>query len=59
VKARPEYDRTTGLFIKDMPLEVFAFWPVGDYVLPPAVNGKCLKMNVVTSNCTNPKAQPI
>jgi hypothetical protein len=30
----------TGQFAKDLPLEVFGFWQVEDYVPPPAVNGK-------------------
>lgn len=30
----------TGQFVKDLPLEVFGFWQVEDYVPPPAVNGK-------------------
>jgi len=30
----------TGQLVKDLPLEVFGFWQVEDYVPPPAVNGK-------------------
>jgi hypothetical protein len=30
----------TGQFVKDLPLEVFGFWQVEDYVPPPAENGK-------------------
>lgn len=30
----------TGQFVKDLPLEVFGFWQVEDYVPPPAVDGK-------------------
>jgi xeroderma pigmentosum group C-complementing protein len=30
----------SGQFVKDLPLEVFGFWQVEDYVPPPAENGK-------------------
>ncbi|XP_069680610.1 DNA repair protein complementing XP-C cells homolog [Periplaneta americana] len=40
VKARPKYDKMSGQFVKDLPLEVFGSWQVEDYIPPPAVDGK-------------------
>ena len=40
VEARPKYDRMNGQFVKNLPLEVFGFWQVEDYVPHAAVNWK-------------------
>ncbi|XP_075234735.1 DNA repair protein complementing XP-C cells homolog [Lycorma delicatula] len=40
VKARPKYDKMTGQVIKDLPLHLFGYWQVTDYIPPPAVDGK-------------------
>ncbi|BES90876.1 repair protein [Nesidiocoris tenuis] len=39
VKARPKHDKGTGAVIKDLPLPLFGYWQVEDYIPPPAVNG--------------------
>ncbi|XP_071453015.1 DNA repair protein complementing XP-C cells [Hetaerina americana] len=40
VKARPKYDKMSGKFVTDLPLELFGPWQVDDYIPPPAVDGK-------------------
>lgn len=40
VKARPKYDKMSGKVINDLPLPLFGYWQVEDYVPPPAVDGK-------------------
>lgn len=40
VKARPKYDKMSGKVINDLPLPLFGYWQVEDYVPPHAVDGK-------------------
>ncbi|XP_054263305.1 DNA repair protein complementing XP-C cells homolog isoform X2 [Macrosteles quadrilineatus] len=40
VKARPKYDKLSGARLNDLPLPLFGYWQVEDYIPPPAVDGK-------------------
>ncbi|KAF6216121.1 hypothetical protein GE061_000459 [Apolygus lucorum] len=39
VKARPKWDKVSSTVVKDLPLPLFGYWQVDDYIAPPAVDG--------------------
>ena len=39
VKSRPKYDRLSGTYLSDLPLELFGYWQVEDYKPPKVENG--------------------
>uniref|UniRef100_A0A146KWV6 DNA repair protein complementing XP-C cells n=1 Tax=Lygus hesperus TaxID=30085 RepID=A0A146KWV6_LYGHE len=39
VKARPKWDKVSSSVVKDLPLPLFGYWQVEDYIAPPAVDG--------------------
>ncbi|XP_014247249.1 DNA repair protein complementing XP-C cells [Cimex lectularius] len=40
VKARPKYDKMSGNVVRDLPLNLYGYWQVEDYIPPVAVDGQ-------------------